>query len=135
MKMGKERYNRALKWPEKHGFSIGGYGPSYVLKVVRGSAADKQDLKIGDQIIELDMHRVGQMAAPALESFAKHIHTLSPIIKVVNDVQRIQLSATRLHGFGFSLQYSQRHGCLVENVEDGSPAYGAGLRKGNGGKD
>lgn len=119
-----------VPWPQRHGFCIGGHGPSYVLHVTRGSAADKQGLKRGDQILELDNNKVGQMAAPALESFAKHLNNSVPTVKVINDVQHLELFATRLYKYGFSLQYSQRHGFLIDSIQTRGPAYKAGLRKG-----
>lgn len=130
--MGKDRANRVLKWPERHGFSIGGYGPyCYILKIVHGSPADKQGLKLGDQIIEINGHNTHRMAAPALEKFTKLLDLSKISVKVTNKVQCIELIAHRLHGFGLSLQYSQRHGCLVEDVNPRGPANGAGLRSGD----
>ena len=119
-----------VPWPQRHGFCIGGHGPAYVLHVTRGSAADKQGLRRGDQILELDNHKVSQMSAHALENFAKHLNTNVPTIKVVNDVQHVELYATRLYRFGFTLQYSQKHGFLIDSIQSRGPAYKAGLRKG-----
>lgn len=121
---------RHLPWPERHGFTIGGSGPSYVLHVTKGSAADKQGLKIGDQIIELDNHNVKQMAASALESFAKHLSNKLPTVKVVNEVQHVELFATRLHSYGLTLQYSQRNGFLIDTTHPRGPAFKSGLRQG-----
>ncbi|XP_067936852.1 delphilin-like [Watersipora subatra] len=120
-----------MQWPEKHGFSIGGMGPSYVLKVVKGSAADKQGLKVGDQILELDNHKVGTTSAPALETFAKRLNHRMPIIKVTNEIQYVKLTATRLHRFGLMLQYSQRNGFLVDSIQHRGPADRAGLKQGD----
>jgi len=124
------KVSRYALWPERHGFTIGGKGPCYVLRVIRGSAADKQGLQRGDQIVELDNHNVSEMAAPALESFAKHMTKALPTIKVVNEVQHIELFASRLFRYGFGLQYSERHGFLVDTLEQRGPAYKAGLREG-----
>lgn len=129
--MPREKPSRYMKWPERHGFSIGGFGPSYVLKITKGSAAERQGLKLGDQIVELDNNNVCNMAAPALENFAKHINSAMPTIKVVNDVQHIELFATRIHRYGLTVEYSQRNGFLVDNVIQGGPAEKAGLYKGN----
>ena len=126
----RDRQSRSNKWPERHGFSIGGRGPSYVLAVVKGSAADKQGLKPGDQIIELNGNNVSEFAAPALETLAKHTIGVMPKIKVVNDVQHLELQATRLHSYGLGLVYSDRHGYLVESVVSKGPADKAGLQKG-----
>lgn len=128
----KDRQSRNSKWPERHGFSIGGHGPSYVLSVAKGSAADKQGLKLGDQIIEMNGTNVREFAAPALETFAKHTIISMPKIKVINDVQHLELHATRLHSYGFSLAYSDRHGYIIDNVVSKSPADKAGLQKGEG---
>lgn len=119
-----------LQWPERHGFSIGGLGPSYVLSVIKGSSADKQGLKVGDQIIELDGRKVSKMAAPALESYAKHLQNKIPTVKVVNEVQYVELIASRPYRYGLTLQYSQRNGFIVDTVHYKGPAYRAGLRQG-----
>lgn len=124
---GTMRYSR---WPERHGFSIGGRGPSYVLCVVKGSAADKQGLRRGDHIIELDNVKVTHMAASALENFANSRRNAQPFIKVVNNLQHVELVATRAHKCGLTLQYSQRDGFTVDHVTPRGPASKAGLKHG-----
>lgn len=129
--MPSNRMRNYVQWPERHGFSIGGFGPSYVLNVVKGSAADKQGLRIGDQIIELDNKKVGHLGAIELERFAKHnIGNRTPTIKVANEIQYVELIAVRLLQYGLTLQYTQRNGFSIDTIHQKGPAFKAGLRQG-----